>query len=211
LIWLSIAAAYLIGGLPFSYWLVRWQRPGSDLRLMGSGNPGATNAFRVGGRTIGLVTLVLDILKGLVAVELARVLGIEASLLGATALAAVVGHIAPVWLGFRGGKGVATATGGLASLAPGALAVAGMVFIVMLLATRIVAVSSIAAALTLPLAAWVLMSPGPDAGWSVIVWILLISLLVVARHRANLRRLLSGREARLGAELEDMWPRGEDR
>ena len=203
MIWTAVAAAYLIGGLPFSYWLVRWRRPGHDLRLLGSGNPGATNALRVAGARIGLLSLVLDVLKGFLAVELARALGVAPSLLGAAALAAVVGHIAPIWLGFRGGKGVATASGGLLGIAPLALGVAALVFAVMLLATRIVALSSIAAALTLPLAQWVLIGRQPEEGWSVIGWILLISLLVVVRHRANLRRLLSGREARLGVDLEE--------
>lgn len=204
MIWVAVGAAYLIGGLPFSYWLVRWRRPGSDLRLLGSGNPGATNALRVGGKSIGLLTLVLDVLKGFLAVELARRMGVEPAMLGAAAFAAVVGHVAPIWLGFRGGKGVATASGSLLSLAPWALAIAALVFAVMVVATRIVAVSSIAAALTLPLAQWVLIGGESAEGWSVIVWILLISLLVVGRHRANLRRLLSGREARLGVDLEDL-------
>ena len=116
MLWVALAAAYLIGGLPFGFWLVRWQHPGTDLRLLGSGNPGATNALRVGGRTVGLVTLMLDILKGVAAVDLARRCGVEGSALGAVAAAAVVGHVAPIWLGFRGGKGVATACGGLAML-----------------------------------------------------------------------------------------------
>lgn len=203
MIWLVVLTAYLIGGLPFSYWLVRWQRPGSDLRLLGSGNAGATNALRVGGKAIGLSTLTLDVLKGWVSVELARELGIDGSALGAVAAAAVVGHVAPIWLGFRGGKGVATAGGGLLSLAPWAVAAAAIVFLVVVVATRIVALGSVAAALTLPLAHWLTEVP-LAAGQPVIGWIVLISLLVVGRHQANLRRWWSGDEARLGANVEDL-------
>jgi glycerol-3-phosphate acyltransferase PlsY len=202
LTFVALAAAYLIGGLPFSVWLVRWRVEGADLRQLGSGNPGATNALRVGGRAVGLWVLALDVVKGFAAVELGRALGVAPQLLGAVALAAVVGHVAPIWLGFRGGKGVATAAGGLASLAPLALAVAAAIFILVVVATRIVALGSMAAAVTLPVAQWVWAGVEDPDGRAMVLWIVSISLLVLARHGANLRRILSGREARLGKHLE---------
>jgi acyl phosphate:glycerol-3-phosphate acyltransferase len=202
LTFVAFAAAYLIGGLPFSVWVVRWRLPGADLRRLGSGNPGATNALRVGGKAVGLWVLAFDVSKGFAAVELARALGVEPRLLGAAALAAVVGHIASIWLGFRGGKGVATAAGGLVSLAPPAIVAASSIFVLVVLATRIVALGSVAAAVTLPIAEWLAVGIQEPAARAMVLWVLLISLLVLARHGANLRRMLDGREERLGKHLE---------
>ncbi|MDH3404674.1 MAG: glycerol-3-phosphate 1-O-acyltransferase PlsY [Acidobacteriota bacterium] len=186
----ALAAAYLLGGLPFGYWIVRWRR-GLDLRRVGSRNPGATNALRAGGVSIGAITLLLDVLKGVAAVALARALGTPHALLGAVALAAVVGHAFPVWLGFRGGKGVATATGAYLVLAPSALAAAVAVFCLALAASRIVALGSIAAAVTVPLALVALARWGaPGAALDPLLpWSVAIGALVVARHRSNLVRL----------------------
>lgn len=201
----AVCAAYLIGGLPFSYWVVRWRR-GADVRQLGSRNPGATNALRVAGPTSGLLALGLDVLKGYAAVELARGLGIGADDLGPVALAVVVGHAYPLWLRFHGGKGVAAAAGVLLPLAPAALAAAAGVFVVVLATTRIVSVASMAAAVTVPAAHWwfAVRSATSTEGESMIGWLALISVFVVVRHRSNLRRLWSGREARLGEESEGM-------
>lgn len=194
--WTAMAAAYLIGGLPFSYWVVRWSR-GVDLRLEGSQNPGATNALRVAGVRSGLVTLFLDVLKGVVAIVLARALAVPESDLGAVALATVAGHAFPVWLRFRGGKGVAAATGAYLTLVPGALVVALAVFFGVVAAGRVVALGSIAAAITVPLAKLVLdrwsdpsATLDPMIGWSAG-----IAVLVVARHRSNLSRLWRARRS----------------
>jgi glycerol-3-phosphate acyltransferase PlsY len=194
--WTAIAAAYLIGGLPFSYWVVRWSR-GIDLRLEGSHNPGATNALRVAGVGSGLVTLALDVLKGVAAIALARALSVPESQLGAVAFAAVAGHAFPVWLRFRGGKGVAAATGVYLSLVPSALAIALAVFLGVVAAGRVVALGSIAAAIAVPVAQWALDRwSDPSAGLDPMIgWSAGIAALVVARHRSNLSRLWTARRA----------------
>jgi glycerol-3-phosphate acyltransferase PlsY len=198
--WLAITAGYLIGSLPFGYWLVLWNR-GVDLRSEGSGNLGATNALRVAGASTGLATLILDVLKGYLAVELALGLGVSQFVVGAVALAAVVGHSFPPWLRFRGGKGVATAAGALVGVTPAALSVAGVAFVLVLALSRFVSLGSIAAAATVPVAHIAVVGyDGSSSDGSVILWIGLISLLVVARHHANLRRLWRGEEPRLGRE-----------
>jgi len=203
-IWLAVLAAYAIGALPFSYWLVRWRR-GADVRLVGSGNPGATNALRVGGAPVGFVALALDVFKGWVAIEVGRRLGVSDWALGAVALAAVAGHVFPIWLGLRGGKGVATAAGTFLALAPVALGLGVIAFVVVVLWTRLVSLGSITAAVTVPIASALLALR--SGLWSerqpVIVWIAVISLLILVRHRKNLQRLLAGREARLGIKVED--------
>jgi glycerol-3-phosphate acyltransferase PlsY len=206
---LAVCAAYLLGGLPFSYWVVRWLQ-GADLRELGSGNPGATNVLRVAGPLSGLLALGLDILKGWIAVELARRLGVAVTDLGPVALAVVVGHAFPPWLRFHGGKGVAAAAGVLLALAPAALAVAAAVFVVVVATSRIVSLGSMAAAVAVPVAHWGLRHWRPDAAGtevpqdeSMIGWLVLISVFVVVRHRGNLRRLWTGREARLGDKGED--------
>ena len=200
---IAVVAAYLMGGLPFSSWLVRWST-GADVRLVGSGNPGATNALRVGGVRVGLATLVLDIAKGYAAVFLARGLGVEESLLGAVALAAVVGHVYPVWVRFHGGNGVATAAGAFLILAPLPLAVAAAVFGLVFGVSRVVSLSSVAAAVTVPAVEYVTTGRGGGSTElePVILWLVLISLLVVARHHANLRRAWAGEEAQLGTAKE---------
>lgn len=200
---LAVGLAYLIGGLPFSYWVVRWRR-GTDVRQLGSGNPGATNALRVGGPASGLLALALDILKGYAAVELARRLGVRFADLGPVALAVVVGHAYPLWLRFHGGKGVAATAGVLLAIAPLALAAAAIVFVAVVASTRIVSLASITAAVTVPAAHWWLSGRAAAApeDHTMIGWLALISVLVVVRHRGNVRRLWAGREARLGDKAE---------
>ena len=194
--WVAIVAAYLIGGLPFSYWVVRWSR-GLDLRLEGSRNPGATNALRVAGVRSGLATLTLDVLKGVAAIVLARALTVPEGELGAVALAAVAGHAFPVWLRFRGGKGVAAATGAYLTLVPGALAVALAVFAGVFAAGRVVALGSIAAAITVPVVQLALGRwQDPAAALDpMVVWSSAIAVLVVVRHRSNLSRLWNRRRS----------------
>lgn len=198
---LAVGAAYLLGGLPSAYLLVRW-RHGTDIRLVGSGNPGATNALRVAGVGVGLVSLVLDVLKGYLAVEIGRQLGVVGAGLGAVALAAVLGHVFPIWLSFRGGKGVATAAGSFAALTPAGLAAGMTAFLLVLALTRVVASGSIAAALSVPAAT--LFAPqswqGEPGVWP---WICLITLLVVGRHHENLRRVWAGTESRLGKKARE--------
>ncbi|HEX6494264.1 MAG TPA: glycerol-3-phosphate 1-O-acyltransferase PlsY [Acidobacteriaceae bacterium] len=191
----SIAIAYLLGSIPFGYVLVRVFRK-EDIRSKGSGNIGATNVLRSGAKGLGFATLLLDMLKGLAAVLLARHIGhgnydVEV----AAAVAAVLGHVFPVWLGFRGGKGVATALGVFLALTwPSALG-GLLVFIAVVSISRYVSLASIAAALALPLLALYFVKP-----WTATVacGFLFIPALVIVKHHANIGRLLNGTENRFG-------------
>jgi len=198
---LVILVAYAIGSIPFGYLIVRL-RAGADVRETGSGGTGATNVSRRAGKLAGVLTLLLDAGKGAIATLLARNLvppddSLTLIVLLA-AFAAVVGHIFPVWLGFRGGKGVATATGVFLVLAPVALAIAGIVFAVVVLLTRYVSLASMLAVLAIPLFVWLRMRLGyPAANFEGFLWLgVAVALLIVFAHRANISRLLKGTESR---------------
>jgi acyl phosphate:glycerol-3-phosphate acyltransferase len=193
--YLSIAMiAYLLGSIPFGFLLVRIFR-GQDIRHSGSGNIGATNVAR-SSPGLGIVTLLLDAGKGLLAVYLAMVLykAPVYPVMCVAALFAVVGHIFPIWLGFRGGKGVATAVGGFLLVAPQAVFGALIVFLLVVLSTRYVSLGSVAAAATFPLLAWLFYRAYFRPNYIAILG--LASLLVIVRHRRNLGRLLAGTEPR---------------
>lgn len=193
---LVIGGAYLLGSVPFSYLIVRCLRH-QDVREVGSGNAGATNVMRAAGKGAAIVTLLLDVAKGAAPVLAAEALALPAEVGGAAALAAVAGHVFPLYLGFRGGKGVATAAGAYAALSPLALLATAAVFALVVAWRRIVSLASIVAALVFPPAYWMLA--GPDVSpWNLAATVT-ISLLVVVKHRANLRRLLEGREPTLGS------------
>ena len=187
-----VALAYCIGSIPFAYLLARRLR-GIDVRRVGSGNVGAANVFRTTGAAGGLVVMVLDMAKGLTAVMLARRLDADPVGMAAAGLAAIVGHIYPVWIGFRGGKGVATACGVFAMLAPAATAGALLLFAGTLWWTRYVSVGSLVAAIALGPVAYFTHAPIPT-----VVGAILASVLIAARHRGNLSRLHAGTERRLG-------------
>lgn len=189
----ALAGAFLLGAVPFSYLIARLR--GVDLRRIGSGNIGATNLTRAAGVGLGAAGLLLDALKGTAAVALARVVpGGETSLVPAAAgLLAVLGHNFTPFLGFRGGKGVATGAGAFALLAPGPLLVALAVFALAFAASRIVALGSIAAAVALPAAVFL---TGRDT--AIVACAAGLAILVVARHRANIVRMLRGTETRFG-------------
>lgn len=196
---LVLLAAYLLGSIPFGYLLVRFVRK-EDIRAVGSGNIGATNVARSGAKGLGILTLLLDLGKGLVAVLIASHFfpgspGGPSSLAVGAAVLAVLGHVFPVWLGFRGGKGVATALGVFIALAPRVALAAVGVFLLVVLLSRIVSLASIVAAVSLPVFA-VLLSP--DRSPIYIGGVLFIVVLVIAKHRANIGRLLAGTESRLG-------------
>jgi glycerol-3-phosphate acyltransferase PlsY len=201
------AASYLLGSIPFGYLLVRIFR-GEDVRQSGSGNIGATNVSRKS-PILGLLTLLLDALKGSCAVWLASKAlmrafpgNIDASpypALAVVALCAILGHMFPVWLRFRGGKGVATALGAFALLVPRATLGAFAIFVIVALASRYVSLASIAAAASLPIFAWLQLRDGIDQDLLTIVPITVASVLVIAKHHDNIRRLLSGTENRFGA------------
>ncbi|MFO0919761.1 MAG: glycerol-3-phosphate 1-O-acyltransferase PlsY [Planctomycetaceae bacterium] len=195
-------ASYLCGSIPFGLVIVRLVS-GKDLRQLGSGNIGATNAGRVLGKTWGLIILLLDALKGagpaLAAPWLAEQTGATLSPQSAQVLAAVgaiLGHMFPVWLGFRGGKGVATALGVILVLAPWGTLIAAAVFAVSFAAKRIVSLSSILAAISFGAYQLWVLSPqpfGPESR-SLAVFSVAIPLLIIVRHRANIARLLQGTE-----------------
>jgi acyl phosphate:glycerol-3-phosphate acyltransferase len=179
---------YAIGSAPISYLIVRFAR-GIDLRREGSGNVGATNVYRTSGAPIAMAVLVVDIAKGVMSVLIAG----PGEMAVVAATAAVIGHIFPVWLGFRGGKGVATATGAFAMLAPMLIACAAAVFLVIVAATRYVSLGSVVAACVLCAGAWWL---GPRV---LAVGASAVSVLILVSHRDNLSRLLAGTERPFGA------------
>jgi acyl phosphate:glycerol-3-phosphate acyltransferase len=210
---LIVFASYVLGSIPFGYILVRIFR-GEDVRRTGSGNIGATNVARKS-PVLGVVTLLLDALKGVAAVALAMALSPAAigcadylhrhlnlhqerlaALYGAlAAFFAIVGHLFPLWLKFRGGKGVATALGSFALLAPKAVLLAAAVFFLVVLISRYVSLGSIIAVASFPILARVLHEHGNAPG--ALAFMSMSSLLIIARHHANIRRLLAGTENRL--------------
>ena len=197
------AGAYLLGSIPTGYLLVRTFRH-QDIRTVGSGNIGATNVLRSGGKGLGAATFLLDVLKGAVAVWMGalafRYLAMASPPRDVEALAAlfaVIGHMFPVWLGFRGGKGVATGFGVFLVAAPWAALSAIGVFAVILAITRFVSLSSIIAAASFPVFAWFMVRGyRPPIFMAVQI---IVALLIILKHQQNIHRLLSGTEHRLGA------------
>jgi len=198
---LIAALSYLLGSIPFGYVLVRIFR-GEDVRQSGSGNIGATNVSRKS-PMLGALTLLLDALKGSIAVLLGlsiahrmsgdKMLCVAASL---AALFAVVGHMFPVWLNFRGGKGVATGLGAFALVAPKGVLIAACIFVVIALLFRYVSLASIMAVAAFPSLVWKLHQYGNV--WSALALMTLASLLIVLKHYENIERLLAGTENRIG-------------
>jgi len=193
-IFLLLATAYLLGSIPFSFVVARLFGV-ADVRAVGSGNVGATNVMRSAGRTAGILAFLLDASKGaLAALLVQRLEGAASPLAPAAAAAAVLGHMYPVWLGFRGGKGVATGAGAFLPLAPAATAVGLAAFTLALALTRYVSVASITGAAALAAATFVTRMP-PATSWTALG----VALFVVFKHRANLRRLAAGAESRIGS------------
>src|SRR5438094_8569912 len=192
---LAIVGAYLIGSIPFALILARrWGA--SDLRLVGSGNLGAANVMRVSGVTAGVIVAALDMAKGAASVWLAERLGSGPGLSAAAGLAAIVGHIYPVWLRFRGGKGVATACGVFSVLTPFAIPPALGIFVVAVWLTRYISLGSMLASVALPPIAYATGSPAPAVASAFVA-----SAIIVFRHRSNLVRLRTGTERRIGARV----------
>jgi glycerol-3-phosphate acyltransferase PlsY len=194
-----VFGAYLLGSVSFSYLVVR-MKEGLDVRSVGSGNAGATNVLRAAGKGPAMLALLLDLIKGVAAVVGARALEAPPPVVGGAAFAVVLGHVFPVFLNFRGGKGVATSAGALGALEPVAMLATLAVFVVVVLWKRYVSLGSIAAALAFPLLVWT----GQRLGWGGQgdLWIVAasgaIAALIVFKHRSNLDRLRRGVEHRLG-------------
>jgi glycerol-3-phosphate acyltransferase PlsY len=192
--WAMVVGGYLVGSIPFGYLLVRVQS-GRDIRYMGSGNIGATNVARTSGWSVGAATLILDAAKGYFAVWLAgHFSGGNIRLMVYAGLAAILGHVFPVWLKFEGGKGVATALGVFLAICWQAVAVAVAVFLLVALFWRFVSLASISAAAALPLLVYLLYAPRHAPPTAVSTCTLLAAVIVIIKHRANIERLMAGTE-----------------
>jgi glycerol-3-phosphate acyltransferase PlsY len=196
------AASYLLGSIPFGYLLVRIFR-GEDVRQSGSGNIGATNVSRKS-PALGILTLLLDAGKGTAAVLSSYLVSDRMGdkthtfeQLAVAALFAVVGHMFPVWLKFRGGKGVATGLGSFLLIAPKAVLVAAGIFFAVVLLFRYISLGSVVAVGVFPLLVWFTHQFGVSA--VALATIAVASLLIIARHHQNIRRLLAGTENRIGS------------
>ncbi len=199
-----VVAAYLLGSFPTGYVLVRLVRH-EDIRAVGSGNIGATNVLRSGGKGLGGMTFLLDMLKGCLAVYLGALAWAllapptpARNLQALAALCAVLGHMFPVWLRFKGGKGVATGFGVFLVAAPGAALAAISVFFVVLALSRYVSLASILGSASFPVFAWLLVKG--ERPWFYIAVQFAVALLVIAKHHQNIGRLLKGTESKFGGK-----------
>ena len=200
---LIAVAAYLLGSIPTGFLVARAK--GIDIRKVGSGNIGATNALRVLGKPAGILVLLVDALKGWVAVRVVAMLIVEhfsspETVGGDRVIAAIVaslfavlGHNYPCWLGFKGGKGIATSAGVLTALVPWALLIIFSVWIVLCATTRYVSIGSLAASATLPFATWL-----TTHDWTLTVVTGAMGVLAIYKHKGNIQRLLNGTEPRFG-------------
>jgi glycerol-3-phosphate acyltransferase PlsY len=190
-----VGVAYLLGSISFAVLLVRL-RTGRDIRTEGSGNAGATNVARAHGKALGIAVALLDVAKGAGAVLLMRTVTADPRYTAAAGLAAIVGHVFPIFYGFRGGKGVATAIGAFLVLAPLPTLVCAVVFLLVVLVTRYVSLGSVLAMVLLPPVAGALFhAPRP-----IVAAAAGAAVLIVIKHRDNLRRLARGEERRFGTK-----------
>lgn len=187
-IWLVIA--YLIGGIPFGYLIVRLTT-GRDVRSLGSGNIGATNVLRTTGRAVAVITLLLDIAKGFIAVWLMAWASYDSpAWMSAAALAVMAGHAYPVFLKFKGGKAVASFIGAFLYLTPIPLLAIVLLFVIVVSATRYISLGSIIAAGTFPLAVWLILHPPAVE----VIAAIIAAAFIVVRHKANIQRIRAGNE-----------------
>ena len=196
----AVIAAYLIGSLSFAVIVSKYYGM-DDPRTYGSGNPGATNVLRSGKKKAAALTLLGDALKGLVAVILARCLQDALNLsditIAAVAVAALVGHMWPLFFSFKGGKGVATALGVLLALSPATALVCAAIWLVMAFGFKVSSLAALAATVAAPLVAFWLM-PYPSWAWATVV----IAMLVLYRHKSNIQNLLQGKEGKIGDKAD---------
>ena len=187
-----VLIAYLIGSIPFALILAR--RWGADLRQVGSGNLGAANVMRASGVTAGVLVAALDMAKGAASVWIASRVGDGTDLPAAAGLAAIIGHVYPIWLRFRGGKGVATACGAFAMLTPMAVPPVLAIFAAVVWLTQYISLGSVLASMALPPLAYAMGSPAPA-----VVAAGAAAAIIVFRHRSNVLRVWAGTERRGGA------------
>ncbi|HEY3278114.1 MAG TPA: glycerol-3-phosphate 1-O-acyltransferase PlsY [Syntrophorhabdaceae bacterium] len=189
---LFIIAAYLIGSIPVGVILSKMK--GKDPRSVGSGNIGATNVMRTAGKALGIITLIGDALKGYIPTFCAIHYGLPEYIIAAVGLAAFLGHLFPLFLGFKGGKGVATALGVYLALNPLAILGSFIVFLIVLLKWRYVSAGSIAGTVAMPFLLIALKAPAMYLYLSIVV-----TVMIVVKHRGNIRRLAAGTEHKLGS------------
>lgn len=188
---------YLAGSIPFAVLVSRAMRL-PDPRTYGSGNIGATNVLRSGNRIAALATLIGDAAKGWVAVLVARSLGLPAEMVALVGIAAYLGHVFPVWLGFRGGKGVATGAGVLIAFDWRVGLAVIVVWLAMAVASRYSSLAGMVAALFAPVATWYMLGSGPY-----LLAVVAMSVVLIARHRENIRKLARGEESRIGEKRKE--------
>lgn len=188
---LLLVLSYLVGAIPFAFILTRWFLD-IDIREEGSGNVGSTNVLRTAGRQIALASFTGDVLKGVLAAWLGMHFGGEV-LAALCSVAAVIGHCWPVYLGFRGGKGVATSAGIILYLFPQGVLISLVVFVIIVAISRYVSLASISVAALLPFLMWVFHKPS-----AILVMGAIMAALVIFQHRDNIKRLLDGSEMKLG-------------
>jgi len=186
---LVLVIAYLLGAIPFGYLLMK-AKTGEDVRAKGSGNIGATNVMRVGGKLAGVATLLLDIAKGYLAVWIAERLTGDTLVMSAAAVTVMAGHAFPVFLRFKGGKAVASFVGAFLCLTPWALVVEIIVFVVVVFWTRHISMGSIVGAATFPLAVWLVQ----HAPWEAVAASIIGATFIIYRHSGNIERLRAGTE-----------------
>lgn len=190
LVWAIAPVAFLLGSLPFGAWIVRW-RTGEDVRTMGSGNIGATNVLRTTGKMAGILTLLLDILKGVLAVYLAdRWSEGNPAWMSLAAVAVLLGHGFSPFMNFKGGKAVASFAGAFAYLTPLPLFCVAILFVLVVWQTKFISMGSIIGAASFPFAVWLILHPE----WPVTAAALLSGAFIVWRHQSNIERLRAGTE-----------------
>lgn len=189
--------AYFLGSIPVG-WIVARLFFKTDIRSKGSGNIGATNALRQFGTAVGLIVLLLDMSKGIIAVLLAKsIYGSGAMMVVICGLLAILGHVFPIWLKFKGGKGVATAAGVFIALTPISLLIALLVFIVVVVITRYVSLGSIVAALSLLAVNVISIFRQPNKDYALLILVVLIVAMIIYKHKENITRLIRGNENKI--------------
>ena len=189
--------AYLLGSIPVG-WIVARLFFKTDIRSKGSGNIGATNALRQFGTAVGLIVLLLDMSKGIIAVLLAKsIYGSGTMMVVICGLLAILGHVFPIWLKFKGGKGVATAAGVFIALTPISLLIALLVFIVVVAITRYVSLGSIVAALSLLAVNVISIFRQPNKDYALLILVVLIVAMIIYKHKENITRLIRGNENKI--------------